>query len=275
MGAFDTPTLRLGCIGFGNMGRALTLGVQRHPDLRDAYELLAFDAYEDSMTAAREAGVRTAADAGALARESDVILLAVKPDQVRDVLAGIAPELTPDKLLLSIAAGVTLEALAKASGGNCLYMRVMPNTPALVGQGMFGLCFGDGLPGTVRTRMRALFASLGGVVEIPESKMNAFTALSGSGPGYVFHFMESLAEAGVSAGLDRKSSQAIALALLKGCAAMAEQTGLHPALLREQVSSPAGTTVAGLNHLDRSGARGQIIDAVLAALARGKAMEAE
>jgi pyrroline-5-carboxylate reductase len=105
--------------------------------------------------------------------------------------------------------------------------------------------------------------------------MNAFTALSGSGPGYVFHFLESLAEAGVSVGLGREDSRAIALGLLRGCAAMAEQSGLHPAVLREQVSSPAGTTIAGLNHLDRQGARGILVDAVREAARRSEEMERE
>lgn len=275
MASFGNVPSRIGCIGYGNMGRALMLGVRRHPELRGQYVLLVYDAYAGSRETAEEAGLPVAADAAALAQDSDVILLSVKPDQVSGVVREIAPVLNADKLLLSIAAGVRLDVLKRESGGRCPVMRVMPNTPALVGQGMFGLCFGDDVVEELRERMRVLFSSLGGTVEIPESKMNAFTALSGSGPGYVFHFMESLAEAGVSAGLDRHSSRAIALALVKGCAAMAEQTGLHPAVLREQVSSPGGTTVAGLNHLDRCGARGQIVDAVLAALARGKVLEGE
>ena len=272
----------LGCIGFGNMGRALMLGVWRHPELRKQYTPLTHDACEAAREAAREAGLSVAADAPALAREADIILLAVKPYQVADVLRAIAPifspERGPEKLLISLAAGVRLDTLKNAlkrESGNCPVMRIMPNTPALVGQGIFGLCFGDGVSEERREQMHRLFGNLGQAIEIPESKMNAFTALAGSGPGYIFHFMESLAEAGVSAGLDRPGSEAIVLSLLKGCAAMAEETGRHPALLREQVSSPAGMTIAALNHLDRCGARGQIVDAVLAAVARGKAMEEE
>ena len=271
----------LGCIGFGNMGRALMLGVWRHPELREQYTPLVHDVCEVSREAAFDAGLPAAAiaaDALTLARKADIILLAVKPYQVADVLRDIAPALGPKKLLISLAASVRLAALQdtlKRESGNCPVMRVMPNTPALVGQGIFGLCFGDDISEERRRRMRLLFGSLGQAFDIPESKMNAFTALAGSGPGYIFHFMESLAEAGVSAGLDRPGAEAIVLALLKGCAVMAEETGRHPALLREQVSSPAGMTIAALNHLDRCGARGQIVDAVLAAMARGKAMEEE
>jgi len=265
------PTL--GCIGFGNMGRALMLGVQCHPELRERYALLAYDVHAPCRDAAGEAGLSVAASAGDLARDASVILLAVKPYQVAEVLRAIAPSLGPEKLLLSLAAGVRLDSLKRDSGGRCPVIRVMPNTPALVGQGIFGLCFADDISIEQREQARWLFSGLGRTVELPESKMNAFTALSGSGPGYIFHFMESLAEAGVSAGLDRRDSQAIVLALLKGCAIMAEETDLHPAVLREQVSSPAGTTIAGLNHLDRCGARGQIVDAVLAAMARSEALE--
>ena len=267
------PGPRLGCIGFGNMGRALMLGVWRRPELREQYPPLVYDSYDACLATAREAGLPIAADAPALARSSDIILLAVKPQQVTDVLRDIAPALVQEKLLISLAAGVRLDKLKRESGGRCPVMRVMPNTPALVGQGIFGLCFEDGISIDLREQARRLFSGLGHAIEIPESKMNAFTALAGSGPGYIFHFMESLAEAGVSAGLDRSGAQAIVLALLKGCAAMAEDTGLHPAVLREQVSSPAGMTIAALNHLDRCGARGQLVDAVLAAMARGKAME--
>lgn len=273
MNTSGKTAIKLGCMGFGNMGRALTLGVSRHPELSGQYELLAYDPYPGSRRAAELEGIALAPDPAALAEEADIILLAVKPDQAKAVLQEIAPVLGPGKLLLSIAAGLTIAALKRDSNNRCPVMRVMPNTPALVGQGVFGLCFGEDVPEDLRERLRGLFSRLGRTVELPESKMNAFTALSGSGPGYVFHFMESLAEAGVSAGLDRQSAAAIALELLKGCAAMVEETGLHPAILREQVASPAGTTIAGINHLDRCGMRGQIVDAVLAAMARGKAME--
>ena len=269
----------LGCIGFGNMGRALMLGVWRHPELRKQYAPLVYDADSASRETAREAGLSVAPNAPDLARDSDIILLAVKPHQVGEVLRAIAPALAlahnPEKLLISLAAGVRLGSLKRESNSHCPVMRVMPNTPVLVGQGIFGLCFEEGVSTEQREEARRLFSCLGQAIEIPESKMNAFTALAGSGPGYIFHFMESLVEAGVSAGLDRPGAEAIVLSLLKGCAAMSEKTGLHPAVLREQVSSPAGMTIAALNHLDRCGARGQLVDAVLAAMARGKAMEEE
>lgn len=265
--------LTLGCIGYGNMGRALCLGVAGNPELRAAFPLLVYERWTSGRDRAGNDGMPLAQSAAELARRADIVLMAVKPEQMETALAEIAPELGPEKLLLSVAAGVTFARMAELTGGRVPLARVMPNTPALVGEGIFGLCPGDDAPETMRAALRRLFSGLGLLIEIPESKMNAFTALSGSGPAYVFHFLESLAEAGVSVGLDRESSRAVALKLLRGCAKMAEESGLHPAVLREQVSSPAGTTIAGLNHLDRLGARGALVDAVRAADARGRELE--
>jgi pyrroline-5-carboxylate reductase len=265
----------MGIIGFGNMGRAIGLGVLRHPDLQKRFALKVYEQYPPNGEAAQQAGIPLAQSAAELAAASDIILIAVKPDQTGPLLAGIAPALSQDKTLVSIAAGVTLKTIGDVTKNACPAVRVMPNTPALVGKGIFGLCFGPGVSPAAQEALRSLFAAIGALIEISESKMNAFTALSGSGPGYVFHFLESLAEAGVSVGLDRQNSSRIALGLLQGCAAMAEESGLHPAVLREQVSSPAGTTIAGLNHLDRAGARGHLVDAVRAAKKRGDEMEKE
>lgn len=267
--------LTIGFIGYGNMGRALASGVLGDESLRGRYALAAYDPYAPSVKAAREAGITVADDAVALAACSDIILLAVKPCQAGGALDAILPALGPDKLVLSIAAGITLDFLAAKVGGRCPVARAMPNTLALVGEGFFALCCGEGVLPELKDAAVEMFEMLGRLVELDESKFNAFTALSGSGPAYVFHFMESLAEAGVSVGLDRETSRAIALSLIRGGAAMAERTGLHPAVLREQVSSPSGTTIAALNHLDRTGCRGHLIDAVRAADARGREMERE
>lgn len=275
MNAQETRALHLGFIGFGNMGRALAMGVRQHPELADAFPLLVHDLQAASLKAARDAGLEIAPDPRTLAERADVILLAVKPDQIPAVLRDIAPAVTGDKVVLSIAAGVTIRTLSEALGGACPVVRVMPNTPALVGEGIFGLCMGKDVPESIQERLRALFTTLGTTVELPESKFNAFTGLSGSGPAYVWHFLDSLAEAGVSVGLDRASSRRIALQLLRGAAVMAERTGLPAAELREQVCSPGGTSIAGLNVLDRNGVRGHLIDAVIAATRRGREMESE
>lgn len=264
--------LTLGIVGYGTMGKSLALGIAEKSRLARLFPILVYETYAPNAESARNAGLALAPDMAALGAAADMIILAVKPDQMAAAVKPLLPALKPETLLISIAAGISLDTLAALSKGRCFCARVMPNTPALVGQGIFGLCFDGNTPPPLQEAVRFLLSSLGLLIEIPEKNMNGFTALSGSGPGYVFHFMESLAEAGVSVGLDRESSRAIASALFRGCVAMAEK-GTHPAVLREQVSSPGGTTIAGLNHLDRSGVRGILIDAVHAAARKSAEME--
>jgi pyrroline-5-carboxylate reductase len=286
-GASFTPAaggaVRLGILGCGNMGGAFARGVASHSRLQSAFSLVVHDPGEEATAAMRAIGADVAASPLDLARQSDIVLVAVKPYQVGDALREMREALADpaaSKVVLSIAAGVPLEFLRQSVDGACPVVRVMPNTLVAVADGVYALCFdteGRGrteISAAWRERVRLLLGSLGRVLELDESKMNAFTALAGSGPAYVFHFMDSLAEAGVSAGLSREDSKAIALSLVRGCAALAEG-GTHPVVLREQVSSPGGTTVAALNHLDRTGVRGHLIDAVLAAYRRGKEMEGE
>ncbi|MDL2317428.1 pyrroline-5-carboxylate reductase, partial [Desulfovibrio sp. OttesenSCG-928-A18] len=260
---------RLGIIGCGNMGSALGLGVLQDQELARSFTLHVFDSHESKVARMVEKGAHGAPSAVELAKRSDCILLAVKPYQVPSLLAEMAPVLAePGKLLISVAAGLTLEALRSGLGAACPVVRVMPNTLAMAGEGFFGICFDPGgarISELQQAAVRKLFAGLGQTLELDESRMNAFTALAGGGPAYVFYFMEALTQAGVSVGLTRDSSWAIACSLLKGAAALAGQTGAHPAVLREQVCSPGGTSIEAINHLDRTGVRGHIADAVRSA----------
>lgn len=271
----------LGIVGCGNMGGAIARGVLAHDELRAAFSLLVYDPGEKATQAMREAGINVASSATELAREADIVLLAVKPQYVGAVLRDIAPGISgagDGKILLSIAAGVTLETLRQGVGSACPVVRVMPNILVEVSQGIFALCFdsqGADIAPAAKDAVRRLLGGLGSVVELDESRMNAFTALAGSGPAYIYYFIDALAEAGVSVGLSRESSLEIALGLVRGSAALMSSRGLHPAILREQVSSPGGTTIAALNHLDRKGVRGHVIDAVSAACRRGQEMEKE
>lgn len=271
--------LTLGLAGCGNMGSSLAKSVLRHPDLKRAFPLVVYDPSEAARQALAAQGPRPTSSLAELAEASDIILIAVKPQYVAGVLREVLPVLKAEKdsgkTVLSIAAGVNLASLRAGVEDRCPVIRVMPNTLASVGQSSFGLCFGPGVPDARADAVRFLLKTLGQLVELDESRMNAFTALAGSGPAYVFHFLESLIEAGVRVGLTRDSSRDIAMSLLRGGVMLAEQTGLHPAVLREQVSSPGGTTIAAINHLDRTGARGHLVDAVCAAMARGAEMEKE
>ena len=278
--------IRLGILGCGNMGGAFVRGICSHAALNAAFSLLVHDPNEKAMLAMREMGAGLAPSALDLAREAEIIMLAVKPQYVPAVLADIAPALSESarandgsaKVVLSIAAGVPLRKIREAIGGVCPVVRVMPNILVEVSQGLFALCFdreGISVGEGHKVAVRGLLAGLGHVVEMEEDKINAFTALAGSGPAYVYYFQDSLVEAGVSIGLTREQSSALALGLIKGSALLAEGSGVHPAILREQVSSPAGTTIAGLNHLDRKAVRGHVIDAVTAAYLRAVEMDSD
>ena len=193
------------------------------------------------------------------------------------VLPGFAPDSKIRMLLelresveivISIAAGVTLHDLRDAVQGRCHVVRVMPNTPALVGAGVFGIQEDPALPKNVFAMILDLFGLLGSTIVLPEKKFNAFMALVGCGPAYVFHFMDALAEAGVTMGFTRQEALELVTQLVLGSAKLAVLPGSHPAILREQVCSPAGVTIAAVNHLDRTAVRGHLIDAVLAAYAK-------
>ena len=173
-----------------------------------------------------------------------------------------------ETVVISIAAGVTLHDLRDAVQGRCHVVRVMPNTPALVGAGVFGIQEDPALPKDVFAMILDLFGLLGSTIVLPEKKFNAFMALVGCGPAYVFHFMDALAEAGVTMGFTRQEALELVTQLVLGSAKLAALPGSHPAILREQVCSPAGVTIAAVNHLDRTAVRGHLIDAVLAAYAK-------
>lgn len=269
-------TLTLGIIGCGNMGSAIAHGVLASPALREFLEVGATDVTESAREELERAGGHWFTDASALAAESDVVLLAVKPNLVRDIITGIRPALNTRKTLVSIAAGQPLTALRAALNGVCAAVQAMPNTPTLVGDGVFGLCFDD--PALIPERkdlIHKMFAELGTVFTLPENMMNALMAVTGCGPAYVFAMMDAIMEAAATLGFSRKDATEMVTALFRGSAKMVEDTGLHPGVLHSQVASPKGSTIAGTNHLSRTAVRGHIIDAVLAAAARGKEMEKE
>lgn len=256
--------LRVGCIGCGAMGGALLSGLIGHGLVLSGYNRT--PARLDPLKALGVTPRETIAD---LVRQADVILLGVKPAGVLPALREGLEELTADKVVVSIAAGVPMSALLDAVAGRAAVARCMPNTPARVGSGIFALCLEDPCLGKERGQtIIDLFSILGVSIPLPEYRFSAFTALVGCGPAYVFHFMDALAEAGVTLGFSRREAIHLVKELVLGSARLASETGEHPALLREEVCSPAGTTIAAINHMDRTALRGHIIDAVLAAYQR-------
>lgn len=255
----------VGFIGVGNMGTAIIKGLA-------AQKLTVHGCDLDKAKLeklAQEVGLKIEATPVDLVKNCRYVLLAVKPQHLAAVLEDIAPKLTKKHCLLSIAAGVTQEKLRSLSGGRCPVVRIMPNTPALVGAGVFALCFDDPtLDDERREFIRAMHKPLGQVHELPEKLFDAFTSVAGCGPAYVFYVMDAFVEAGVNLGLPRAQSTQIVKALFSGSAKLAEEGGLHLAELREMVTSPAGSTIRATMHFDRMALRGILVDAVTEAYKR-------
>ena len=260
----------IGCIGCGSMGGALLRGLahsRRHT-------LLGYDSSPAQLGALKTANIAAEPDARTLTKKSDLILLAVKPDQIPGVVENILPALNADKILISIAAAVTVSELTGMVKGVCPVVRVMPNTTVMAGAGIFGICYDDPrLTEQNKQAVTRLFAEVGQTVILPEHKFNQFTAVFSCGPGYLFLFMEAIREAAVTLGFSWAEAAELIAAMTYGTGKLAVESGQHFAFLREQVCSPAGITVAAINQLERSAVRGHIIDAILTAAARAREME--
>ena len=259
---------RIGLIGIGNMGGALLKGWSQDQTLG----LCGFDINAEQLhKASRESGLEVKESAAQVVAESDYIVLGVKPQQMQKLLTSIASELQKNQCLISIAAGIRRETLAAWSGHTCPVVRVMPNTPAMVGSGIFALCYDDKKLSTdQKDLIQRLFLNLGQVQILAEEYFDAFTALVATGPAYVYYFMDSLIEAGVALGFHRSQSREMVQALLDGSVKMSRESSLSATELREMVTSPAGTASAGMRELDRRAVRSALIDAALAACRRSE-----
>ncbi len=262
----------LAVLGAGMMGGGLAQGLARTGTV-PAGHIAVFDTLGDkarTLAGSLGDGARVAASPQDAADGADLVLLAVKPGIIPEALAALAPVLTPSQLVVSIAAGVrlaTMEALLPAS---VPIIRAMPNTPSLVGEGATALCRGAHATDEHAALARALFDAVGITVNVDETLMDAVTGLSGSGPAYVYLIIEALADGGVQAGLPRAVARQLAAQTVQGAARMAGQTGEHTAQLKDNVTTPGGTTIAGLAVLERAGVRSALMDAVQAAAARSK-----
>jgi len=199
---------------------------------------------------------------------SDIVIVAVKPQYVAVVLAEVRPVLADGTVIVSIAAGVTVAAMADAAGAGARIVRVMPNTPCLVGETAAAMCLGGAATEGDAGDVRALFSAVGVIHRVDERLLSAVTGLSGSGPAYIFLAIEALADGGVRAGLPRDVALALSAQTVAGAARMVLDTGKHPGALKDMVTSPAGTTIAGVHELERAGVRAAFMNAVVAAAAR-------
>lgn len=270
----DRDPLRWGFLGAGRMASALVKGMIRAgvatPDRIAASDPI--PAAREEL--GREAGIAVHGSNRPVLDASDVIVLAVKPQSMAGVLAEIAPALAPRHLVVSIAAGVPIAAMSAALGASTRIVRVMPNTPALLGEGASAFALGSNATDADADAVQRFLDSVGRAVRVPESQLDAVTGLSGSGPAFVYMIIEALSDGGVRAGLPRDVATTLAAQTVLGAARMVLETKIHPGALKDQVTSPGGTTIAGVQVLERQALRGALIDAVEAASRRSAELAA-
>jgi pyrroline-5-carboxylate reductase len=257
----------VGLLGAGNMSEAILRGL-RHAGMQPD-QLIASDpdvARREYIT--RELGVRTTTSNAEVVRASELVVLAVKPVHVEAATADLP--ISGGPLYVSIVAGCRIATLKHLLGAEVRIARAMPNTPALIGSGISALAHDSGLSAQDVERAEAVLCAIGRVVRVAEPLMDAVTGLSGSGPAYVYLFIEALTEAGMREGCSPEIARELAVETVIGAARLVRESGEHPAVLRERVASPGGTTVAGLAALEQAGLRAAIFSAVSAATARSR-----
>jgi pyrroline-5-carboxylate reductase len=260
------PTV--GFLGAGQMATALARGWIAAGLLKPS-EIVASDPLPKAQKAfANLTRAKATANNLEVVAASKLVVLAVKPQFMSALLADIKQQVTPDHLVVSIAAGVTLKQLADGLGSQCRLMRVMPNTPCLVGASASAFSIGEHAQPEDAAVVERLFSAVGLAFQLPEHLLDAVTGLSGSGPAYVYVMIEALSDGGVRMGLPRDVSTALAAQTVLGAAKMVLETGSHTSQLKDQVASPAGTTIAGLHALERGGVRAALMNAVEAATNR-------
>jgi pyrroline-5-carboxylate reductase len=255
-------------LGGGAMGCALMRGVMA-AGVYQPSQITLFDADKERMAAlADELGISIAESAAEAARGAKVLLLAVKPHIVPRALAPLRDIVDSSQTVISIAAGVTLAQLEQCFAQPVPVVRVMPNTPCLVGESAAAVCLGTHAGASQLQQAHQIFDAVGVAVDVEERLMDAVTGLSGSGPAYVYLFIEALSDGGVKMGLSRDIAMRLAAQTVLGAAKMVLESGLHPGQLKDQVTSPGGTTIAAIHALENKAFRGAVMDAVQTAARR-------
>ncbi len=267
--AFTSDT-KVALLGAGKMGGILLQAFLKKHLFRPENIRATVQHVERSKQLASQWAVSVSTDNLQAARNSDLILLGVKPQTVPEVIAQIRPALTAKKTIISFAASVKTSAIEKAAGVDLAVIRAMPNTPSLLGCGATALCRGKFVTDEQLALAERVFSSVGRTVTVDEKHMDAVTALSASGPAYIYIILESLAEGGVKVGLPRDIATLLAAQTALGAATMVLETGSHPALLKDAVTTPAGCTIDGILELEEGGLRVTLIKAVMRAAQRAK-----
>lgn len=256
-------------LGVGAMGEALARGFLHSGFAPSDLRLCGRD-FERTQQLAQSLGATAFDSLSSAVEGAEILIVAVKPHAVESALTPLRDLISPAQTVISVAAGVSTERLEACFSADIPVVRVMPNTPALVGAGASALCGGKHATPANLALAKSLFEAVGMAVEVGEAMMDAVTGVSGSGPAYVFLFIEALADGAVRAGLPRALATQLAAQTVMGAAQMLLETGKHPGQLKDQVASPGGTTIAGIHALESGGFRGVVMDAVLASANRSK-----
>lgn len=255
---------KLAVIGAGNMGRAIVGGVI-NSGLLPSENVIVSDPYEPSLSIARDSfGVKTTTDSIEAVNEADIVLFAVKPNIIGNVFLGVKDAIDENKIIISIAAATSLDFIQEYLGSNKKIVRVMPNTPALVGEGMAALSPNKNISDEDLQSVLKIFNSFGKAEVVPEYLMDSVVGVSGSSPAYVFMFIEAMADAAVLTGMPRAQAYKFAAQSVLGAAKMVLETGKHPGELKDMVCSPGGTTIAAVETLESCGFRNAVIQGQVA-----------
>ncbi len=262
----------IGSIGCGNMGGAILKGLATHSN----YKLMGSDPYVACLSALQPCGVKSATDTTHLVTSADIIILAVKPAFVDAVVSKMLPSITKDKIIISVVAGLSVQKLQEIFQKKCPVVRCMPTLTAGIGKGVFAFNFDDAqLSKKKKDLIFKIFQKIGTCIELEERLFTAFSALIGAGPAYIFHLVNSFVQAGVTMGFPRQDAKRMVGALCTGSLQMAMETKENLLELRDQVCSPGGITIEAINHMERMGVNGHIVDAILTANDKALEMEKE
>jgi pyrroline-5-carboxylate reductase len=253
---------RVGFIGCGNMGSAMLGGLIKSKFLKAENIIVSTKTEESAKKLKEQFGITTTLNSKLVAKEADVIILAIKPFMYQEMINKIKAELSKDKLIITIAAGISINNMEEWAGENAKIIRTMPNTPALVGQAMSAVCPNKNISEEELNYCIKIFQGFGECVQLEEKDFHAFTALCGSSPAYVFMFIEAMADGAVKLGIPRAKAYRMAAQSVFGSSKMVLETGKHPGELKDAVCSPAGTTIDAVVELEKLGFRNSIIQAI-------------
>ena len=264
--------MKLGFIGAGNMSKAIMCGVLKN-EIFKPEEVIASDLYVPGLEAAKESlGINITTDNKEVAKNSEVLILAVKPQFYADVIKEISEYITEKQIIVTIAPGKTLEYLKDTFGHPVKIVRTMPNTPALVGEGITGVCHNALVTKEELDYVCNILNGFGKAEVVPERLMDVVVSVSGSSPAYVFMFIEAMADAAVADGMPRPQAYKFAAQAVLGSAKMVLETGKHPGELKDMVCSPAGTTIEAVRVLEEKGFRSAVFEAMKACAEKSKGM---